>query len=184
MTLLARYLVVGCWAIFFVYWLFHAFNVKQTIERQSIRSRLVVTIPTAVGFMLIVNSRGPRLIPSNDAAAWVIIAFALEGLAMTIWARRTLGRNWSANVNFKEGHELIRIGPYRFVRHPIYTGFLSMALAAAIVNSRSLALVGFGFATLAFWYKLLQEEALMARHFPQEYPAYKATVKRLIPWVL
>ena len=104
---------------------------------------------------------------------------------MTLWARWTLAGNWSSDVTFKQGHELMRTGPYRFVRHPIYTGFAgdgSRHGAWASGQLRcwlSIAVVG-----LAFWIKLKQEERLMLRHFPNEYPAYQKQVKALVPFVI
>jgi protein-S-isoprenylcysteine O-methyltransferase Ste14 len=106
------------------------------------------------------------------------------GLVFTLWARHTLAGNWSSDVTFKQGHELIRTGPYRFVRHPIYTGLLIMQAGTAILIGQlrgpiSLALVGIG-----FWTKLRQEERLLIRHFPDAYPAYQREVKALVPFVI
>jgi protein-S-isoprenylcysteine O-methyltransferase len=108
----------------------------------------------------------------------------VSGLFVTLWARRTLAGNWSSDVTFKQGHELVRTGPYRFVRHPIYTGLLIMSLGTAIENGRlhcwlSIILTGIG-----FWIKLTQEERLLLRHFPDQYPAYRQQVKALVPFVI
>jgi protein-S-isoprenylcysteine O-methyltransferase Ste14 len=78
----------------------------------------------------------------------------------------------------------VKAGPYRFVRHPIYTGLLVMCLGSAIEIGRlhcflSLVVVGLG-----FWIKLKQEESLMLRHFPVEYPVYQKQVKALVPFVI
>src|SRR6185312_1899697 len=58
------------------------------------------------------------------AVYWIGIALLIAGLGFSIWARRRLGRNWSGTVTVKHDHELVRTGPYRWVRHPIYTGIL------------------------------------------------------------
>jgi hypothetical protein len=92
--------------------------------------------------------------------------------------------NWSATVTFKQGHELVQAGPYRFVRHPIYTGILLMILSSAIVQGRLQSWLGFLIMCAGFWIKLKQEESLMLRHFPDEYPAYRARVKALVPFLI
>ena len=101
-----------------------------------------------------------------------------------IWARRTLGDNWSSEVAFKQGHELVKTGPYRFVRHPIYTGLLLMCLGTAVVVGQLHSWLGFPFSCAGFWFKLKQEETLLLRHFPDDYPAYQKQVKALMPFVI
>lgn len=124
------------------------------------------------------------LMPRMDWVRVIGAVVCVLGLYVTIWARRTLAGNWSSNVTFKQGHELVKAGPYRFVRHPIYTGLLVMCLGSAIEIGRlhcflSLVVVGLG-----FWIKLKQEESLMLRHFPVEYPVYQKQVKALVPFVI
>ncbi|SPE60693.1 Isoprenylcysteine carboxyl methyltransferase (fragment) [Verrucomicrobia bacterium] len=106
------------------------------------------------------------------------------GLIVTLWARWTLGGNWSSSVTFKQGHELIRTGPYRLVRHPIYTGLLVMALGTALDFGQFRCWLALPLMTTAFWVKLKQEEKLLLRHFPREYPLYKRQVKALVPFVI
>jgi len=106
------------------------------------------------------------------------------GLFFTLWARRTLAGNWSSDVTFKQGHELIRIGPYQFVRHPIYTGLLTMCLGTAFEIGLLRCWLALPLMAAAFWLKLKQEERLMLRHFPNEYPGYQKQVKALVPFVI
>jgi protein-S-isoprenylcysteine O-methyltransferase Ste14 len=108
----------------------------------------------------------------------------LAGGAFTVWARVVLGRNWSAEVTFKEDHELIESGPYALARHPIYTGLIAMALGTAIAYGRA-----FGFVLLAalcggLWWKARQEERVMSRHFPEAYAEYRTRVRAIVPGVL
>jgi len=84
----------------------------------------------------------------------------------------------------KEGHELVQRGPYRFVRHPIYTGVLIMSFATALVESRLAGFVGVLLMFASFWVKLDLEERLMLHQFPERYAAYRQRVKRIIPFVL
>ena len=87
-------------------------------------------------------------------------------------------------MTLKEGHELVERGPYRFVRHPIYTGILTMFFATALVRGH---LAGFAATFLmfeSFWIKLRDEEQLMLQQFPDRYAAYRRRAKRIIPFVL
>ncbi len=101
-----------------------------------------------------------------------------------IWARRTIGGNWSSVVTLKQDHELVTNGPYRYVRHPIYTAILTMFLGTAVATGQLGGFLGLALCSLSMWIKLRQEEKLMMRHFPQQYPAYRARVKALVPFVL
>jgi protein-S-isoprenylcysteine O-methyltransferase Ste14 len=105
-------------------------------------------------------------------------------LILALWARRTIGANWSGIVTLKRDHELVTGGPYRYVRHPIYSGILAMFLATALAVGRAGGFMGFVLCFASFWIKLRQEEALMMRHFPERYPAYRARVKALVPFVI
>jgi protein-S-isoprenylcysteine O-methyltransferase Ste14 len=111
-------------------------------------------------------------------------AICATGLAITLWARRTLAGNWSASITFKQGHELIQQGPYAYTRHPIYSGLLLMMLGTAVFINQKGALAGFTLFFGGLWWKITLEEALMTKHFPDTYPAYQRRVKALIPRLL
>ena len=83
----------------------------------------------------------------------------------------------------KQGHELVDRGPYRFVRHPIYSAILLMGVGTAVAFGRLGCWIGILPLFWGFWLKLRQEEALMTRQFPAEYPAYMKRVKALVPFV-
>ena len=124
------------------------------------------------------------IVPRATQIACVAAFLCVAGLAFALWARATLGRNWSGVVTLKEGHELVQCGPYQFVRHPIYTGVLIMSFATALIESRLAGFVGVLLMFASFWIKLDREERLMLKQFPERYAAYKQRVKRLIPFVL
>jgi protein-S-isoprenylcysteine O-methyltransferase Ste14 len=100
-----------------------------------------------------------------------------------IWARRTLAGNWSSLPVLKKDHDLVQDGPYKFVRHPIYTGFLLMFLGTALAIGRLGGFIGFAVCFMGFWIKLRQEEALMIKRFRGNYLSYKKRVKALIPYL-
>ena len=177
-----------CWAVLVVYWLISAFFAKRTLERQSHGSR-AFTLALILIVILLINGTLklhldrfilPRTLAFGIAGDFVVFA----GLVLALWSRTVLGRNWSATVTFKEGHELIETGPYRYLRHPIYTGCLLMLLGGAIAIGRIVDFVALAICFAALWHKLRREEALMAGHFPAAYPQYKARTWALIPFLL
>ncbi|GAB3357639.1 hypothetical protein GCM10027430_27150 [Lysobacter tyrosinilyticus] len=109
---------------------------------------------------------------------------AVFGAALCIYSRAFLGRNWSATVQLKLDHTLITQGPYRFVRHPIYTGFLLLFLGNAIMVGDWRGLLAVAIVLSSFWRKLRLEETWLAEHFGESYRLYQARTKALIPMVL
>jgi protein-S-isoprenylcysteine O-methyltransferase Ste14 len=112
------------------------------------------------------------------------LSVTMTGVAFSIRARLTLGRNWSGTVQVKENHELVRRGPYRIVRHPIYSGLLLAMLGTAIAFGGWLGYLGFAVVLFAWKQKSLTEERFMSEQFGDDYACYKAKVKALIPGVL
>ena len=182
--------IVGCWLVFFAFWAIAALRTKRTVETRPIGARLSYALPTVLGVWLIVRGAslpaplGERVLPHDPAIAAVGLAIVLAGLALALWARVTLGGNWSGQVTFKEGHELIRHGPYAHVRHPIYSAILLMLIGTAMAIGTLGALAGLPLIGAGIWLKLGQEEALMSEHFPAEYAAYRSRVKALVPRLL
>ena len=182
-------IILGCWIIFLGYWLISALGQKAIAERQSLLSALAHRIPLGFSYVLLAAWYLPppmnlSVTPHADWARATGAFICGLGLFVTLWARWTLAGNWSSDVTFKQGHELIRTGPYRFVRHPIYTGLLVMCLGTALDIGKFRCWLALPLMAAAFWIKLKQEESLMRRHFPDEYPAYCKQVKALVPFVI
>ncbi len=182
--------IVGCWIVFGAFWAVTALRTKRAVERQEMSSRLAHSIPIIAGAWLLLKGTsdpgalGDRVIPHSVPFLLAGLALTIAGLALALWARVTLGRNWSGIVTFKENHELISNGPYGHVRHPIYSATLLMVLGSALAIGTLGALVGLPLIGLGVWLKLRQEEALMTDHFPVEYPSYRSRVRALIPGLL
>jgi|SRR4051794_22450361 protein-S-isoprenylcysteine O-methyltransferase Ste14 len=183
-------IISACWVVFITIWLLAALSTKRAIYRETRAQRLRYWIPFVIACFLLFYGRKfpyplnvgivPRATPIACAAAFLCIT----GLVFALWARFSLGRNWSGMVTLKEGHELVQRGPYRLVRHPIYTGILIMFFATALVQSQLAGFVGVLLMFASFWIKLDREERLMLQQFPERYAAYKQRVKRIIPFVL
>jgi protein-S-isoprenylcysteine O-methyltransferase Ste14 len=186
----AQYIILACWIIFLLYWLVSWRSIKPTQEKSwSIGRFGRIIIGITIAFVLLNNFGASipfftiSLIPRSTPLGLAGVILVITGLGIAIVARRTLAGNWSNVVEVKVDHELITTGIYRYARHPIYTGVLLMGLGTALYKGTMgifilfLALLGF------FWFKARQEEKLLTKHFPKEYPAYKKRVKALIPYV-
>jgi protein-S-isoprenylcysteine O-methyltransferase Ste14 len=179
-----------CWLVFVAIWVIAAVSTKRTVYRETHAQRLRYWVLLVVAYFLLLYGRrlpypfNLRIVPHIAPTAWTAAALCIIGLAFALWARVTLGRNWSGVVTLKEGHELVERGPYRFVRHPIYTGILTMFFATALALGHLSGFVGTLLMFASFWIKLGDEENLMLQQFPQQYAAYQRRAKRIVPFVL
>ncbi|MGA2538437.1 MAG: isoprenylcysteine carboxylmethyltransferase family protein [Terracidiphilus sp.] len=171
------------WLIFSFYWEIAAKNAAADKSSESQSSRAVHVFLTNAAILLeIVQFRSvPRFLPRSAVilAAGVVISSA--GLILCIWARRCLGRNWSGKITIKVDHQLIRSGPYKLLRHPIYTGILAMYVGTAVVSGSWLALLGLAMAFFAYARKLRMEEANLRIAFPADYEGYVRETWALFP---
>jgi len=187
---LAINIISGCWILFLFVWVLTALSTKRSIYRESGAHRVRYWLLLIIAYFLLIKGRqfpGPLkilVIPNTEFSAWIGAVFCVIGFLFCVWARITLGRNWSGAITLKEDHELIVRGPYHFVRHPIYTGLLAMFLGTAVAQGHLGGLIAIVFAFVSLWIKLSAEEKLMLEHFSGQYAAYQRKVRRLIPFVL
>ncbi len=190
MSFAHAYLILGLWLLWMAIWLLSAGVTKKNVRRESLASRLSYTVPLWIAAWLLVSRRLPwaalneRFVPLAEWPFVVGTALVVLGLAFAVWARVFLGRNWSAAVTLKQGHELIRSGPYRWVRNPIYTGILIAIAGSALARGQRGAVLALLFAFASFWYKARIEERVLHDAFGAEYDVYRGEVKSLIPFVL
>jgi protein-S-isoprenylcysteine O-methyltransferase Ste14 len=169
------------WVIFWVYWLASAFGAKAGTRGKR---RIPLTGMTALSVVLVVRvfRSGGLAVDSPVLAAIGAVMFA-SGLALAVWARIHLGRNWGTPMSEKAEPELVTHGPYRLVRHPIYSGLLLALLGTALVNNL-IGLIIVAILGAYFYYSASVEERNLTATFPTEYPAYRAGTKMLIPFLL
>jgi protein-S-isoprenylcysteine O-methyltransferase Ste14 len=185
-----EYAVPGLWVAWILYWWAASRDVKATRRRESVGSRLGHVVPLILAAWMLAAPRlpggllGARFLPATLSVYLIGVLVLAAGLAFTVWARAIIGRNWSGTVTLKEGHELIRSGPYRLVRHPIYTGLLVAFAGSAIARGEWRGLVALAIAFAALWRKLKLEERWLGETFGDAYERYRAEVPALIPFLL
>jgi protein-S-isoprenylcysteine O-methyltransferase Ste14 len=176
------------WLAWAAYWFVAASFVQRARTSERWTGRLQHRLPLVLGYLLIFHGRHPTLFPGGygvgHGIGYLADVVTAGGLLFAVWARVHLGRYWSGTVTLKEGHRLIRTGPYALVRHPIYTGMLTGALGSAVAAGTVDALVGVAIILAAFLVKLRREETLLSGEFGDEYARFKADVPALVPAVL
>jgi len=190
MKILFGSLIGAIWLAWVIYWFVAALDAKPNRRRESRLSRGAHMLPLFIAIVLLAipdHREGwlyAPILPRSFAAYWSGVGLLIAGLGFSIWARRRLGRNWSGTVTLKEDHELIRTGPYRWVRHPIYTGLLVAFVGTAVSLSEWRGVAAIALATLALLLKIRLEEDWMLETFGDGYRRYRAEVRALVPFVL
>ncbi len=177
------------WVAFLLYWGISAIGTQPTKGNRNWAAVILMVI-AAVGLFLLLRF---ALIPKDiNYLLWqrrlslsiIALAIVLIGLFVLIWSRRILGSNWNANVETKEWQALVQKGPYAKVRHPMYSGFLTMVLGSALAYGRLLGVAICVAFIVGFYLKALQEEAILTKRYGSAYQEYKAKTKAFIPYII
>jgi protein-S-isoprenylcysteine O-methyltransferase Ste14 len=177
------------WLTILAVWLAGALFTKRTVRRQSL-GRVVVQRGLAVGaYLLLLVDRWDlnwldwRFMKPSRPVEYAGVAVTALGIALAIWARVLLGRNWSGNATVKESHELVQGGPYRFVRHPIYSGISLAIVGTALTMGEVRGLLAVALALASWRVKWPVEERFMTEQFGDRYVEYRRRVRAIIPGV-
>ncbi len=174
--------VIGIgWLLFWAYWLAAAFGMKSGRNRwRHFAGARLVTVVVVVALLRVKAFRGHV---GHDAwLAGIGLGLFVAGLALAIWARLHLGRNWGTPMSEKDEPELVTSGPYRWIRNPIYSGLILAMIGTAVAVTLTwlvVAVVAGGF----FGYSAVVEQRYLAARFPDSYPAYRNSTKMLVPFV-
>jgi len=159
------------WFVWGILWLLMAAWSKPSKRVEFPWQRLEHVIPMVIGFLLIYNHNlawkflGDRIIPQNNSVTIVGLSLTLGGLIFAVWARIALGANWSGTVTIKSGHNLIRRGPYKWIRHPIYTGLLLSMAGTVMLQGEVRSFLGLVLVLLALYRKAKREERFLSEEF-------------------
>lgn len=179
----------ACWLAVIGYWLWSARRVKAPKRTESLAKRFLAHwLPLIVAVLLL----GPgewfghsllreQFVPHTTLVYSIGLALCIAGAALAIWSRFILGANWSAQVQIKQGHELIQRGPYALIRHPIYTGLILLFAGNAVMVGDWRGVLAVAIVTVSFWRKYLLEEKLLAQEFGTSYAEYRKRTYPLFP---
>ncbi|HXM99451.1 MAG TPA: isoprenylcysteine carboxylmethyltransferase family protein [Candidatus Dormibacteraeota bacterium] len=176
-----------CWLVFGVYWIFSALKQKAEKRREPWIARMGHILPMLAAFLLFnwqvlrYGWLGARFVPFSTAVGIAGLGMTAAGVALAIWARWHIGQNWSAVVSIRAKHELIGTGPYRTMRHPIYTGGLLAMAGTGLLVGEMRVLVAFGIVWAAFYLKARKEEAWLGREFGERFTAHAKKTGMFLP---
>jgi protein-S-isoprenylcysteine O-methyltransferase Ste14 len=179
-------LVIGIgWAVFWIGWLVAGFTAKSSRGRWSrfsgVRIGLLAVVVVVV-HQSFARGSGP-VISAGPVLASLGLAVWVAGLGLAVWARLYIGQNWGMPMTRREDPDLVTTGPYRYIRHPIYTGIIVAFVGTALATTLY-ALIVVAVLTGYFTFSATREEKFLTEEFPDSYPAYKARTKMLVPFVL
>jgi protein-S-isoprenylcysteine O-methyltransferase Ste14 len=175
------------WFAWCVLWLLMALWSKPSKRREFPWQRLEHVIPLVIGFLFLYNPNfawkflGDRIIPQNDWVTILGLLLTAGGLIFAVWARIALGANWSGTVTIKSGHDLIRRGPYKWIRHPIYTGILISFLGTMLLLGEVRAFCGFALVLLALYRKAKREERFLSEEFGDSFAEHAKHTGMFLP---
>jgi protein-S-isoprenylcysteine O-methyltransferase Ste14 len=180
-------LSIAVFAMFSVYWEAAAAGAAASKTEESRWSRAIhLTLLTVAQLLLLlpVPFWQTRFLPQSVTLTMIGLVLEILSLSFAVWARRRLGRNWSGAVAIKVDQQLVRSGPYRWVRHPIYSALFGAYAGLMLISGERHALVGMVLVCLAYWRKIRLEEQYLSGVFGAEYEDYKSSTRAVIPGVL
>ncbi len=135
------------------------------------------------GLLYVIAPRRIRwaAVPMPTWSRWAGAALGMITLPLLLWTHHALGKNWSAPLEIKELHTLITSGPYRWVRHPMYTTFFLNTVVSFLVSANWFVGLGWLGQSIVTTSRVGGEEALMIEEFGDQYRAYMRRTGRYLP---
>lgn len=177
------------WLLVLGYWAWSARHARPTERHEPWLTQLLAYwLPLVAAALLLGDGEWfghsllrEQFVPHSEPVHAIALATCVVGAALAIWSRYLLGTNWSSVVELKAGHELVQAGPYRFIRHPIYTGLLLLFLGNALQVGDWRGLLAVAIVSASFWRKLRLEERWLQERFGDTYRSYRQRTGALLP---
>jgi protein-S-isoprenylcysteine O-methyltransferase Ste14 len=181
------FVFILAWLIWAISWIAAAFWSGKTESRASTGAVWLYRGVIAAGAVLLYFRTSDvlhmRKLWHVGYGAYALAGIAIAGFLFAWWARLHLGRLWSGAVTRKENHRVVDSGPYRLVRHPIYTGLILSTLATAAAIATLPALAGSVLIVFGLWLKARLEERFLAAQLGADaYGAYRRRVPMFVPF--
>ena len=123
-------------------------------------------------------------LPLAPAWRWSGAALSLAGMMFLVWADHSLGKNFSVALQIKEGHTLVTHGPFRWVRHPIYSAFLLFSIGLTLLSaSAAIGVTWVGGGIFVFAQRIAREETMLIKQFGESYRDYRRHTGAVFPKV-
>ena len=178
------------WIALGIYWFASAIRTKKISTDEASRWRVMRLFILAMTFILLLSSWsriGPlawRFVPDRANVRWLGIAVTALGIALAVWARWCLGQNWSDKVVLKVDHQLVRSGPYVYLRHPIYSGVLLGIAGTALAVGEWRGILALALLGTSYYVKAIREERILAANFGEAFEDYRRSAGFLVPRLL
>jgi protein-S-isoprenylcysteine O-methyltransferase Ste14 len=175
------------WQLLLVVWLVLWFGMKKAKKLERWGERAQHGLMVTLGFWLLFGGLknwgwlNDRLVP-NAPSMWITgLALTAIGVGISIWARLSLGSNWSGMVTLKNNHELVRTGLYRWIRHPIYSGILVGMVGTAMIRGHLRGWIGIAIVLAAFYFKARREERFLREEFGAGFDEHSQRTGMFLP---
>lgn len=183
-------IIVLLWLIILPYWFITSMLAKRSLINYNWWKGAGVRVVCIIIILVFIRTPGlkhavrgiPEVFFFNPIIASIGVLLCAGGITLAIWARAVLGKEWGMPMTDRIKPTLVTKGPYAYIRHPIYSGFI-IALAGTTLVNGLLWLIPFIVLAIYFVYSAKTEEKQMSNHFPEEYAAYKKRTKALIPFI-
>lgn len=182
--------VIGCWVAFATGFLLRK-QPKKSPDYKRDAGSIYGLILQGLSYCVLWVGYRPMLSPFLPQSRILNLLFGVFAIVLAVssvilanTAVRTLGKEWSLTARVVEGHELATSGPYRFVRHPIYSAMLGMLLATGLAVSHWLALfVGLVIFLVGTSIRIIREDRLLHETFGADFDIYSRRVPAIIPGI-
>ena len=186
MDIVYHWLFPVAWLGFWGYWLIAARRVRKTRKAEPQSTRFARVAFNCFVFALIALPQfghgilGRQLLGADKDRFWAGAALLILGLGFAVRARVHLGGYWSGTITLKEGHRVIRSGPYRLVRHPIYAGLWLGFFGTAVALGEVRGFVALALLITVQFFKSRREERWLEG---EEYRRYREEVPAFVPFL-